>query len=192
MICPQDHIVVAAVLHCINLLLEHAHEFMHEYLTCINKAINSWRTKDIPKSIFFGSTDIEGTWLSVLWWNLGGTGTALAAIWHQLGLSITSVEQSHFDQMDKCLHDNCTCQSSQAHHTQTLELVQEQGELQKEEIHILKEKRDESCTTNNKTALFANVSSSHQHGSHQQPARDPATLTPADLDHEAKVQHGCC
>jgi len=44
----------------------------------------------------------------------------------------------------------------------------------------LKEKLDEYHTANNKTALFANVSSSHQHGRHQQPAREPATLTPAD------------
>jgi hypothetical protein len=117
MTCSQDHIVVAAVLHCINLLLESAHEFMHEYHTCINEAINSWRTKDVPKSIFFGSTYIECTWLSMLWWNLGRPGTALAAIWHHLSLSITSVKQSHFNQMDKCLHDDCACQSSQAHHT---------------------------------------------------------------------------
>jgi len=92
---------MAAVLYCINLLLERAHEFMHEYHTCINKAINSWCTNDIPKSIFFGSTYIERTWLSMLLWNLGRPGTALAAIWCQLGLSITLVEQSHFDQMDK-------------------------------------------------------------------------------------------
>jgi len=180
MTCPRDHIVVAAVLHRINLLLERAHEFVHEYHTCINEAINSWRTKDVPKSIFFGSTYIERTWLSVLRWNLGGPGAALAAIWRQLGLSITSVEQSHFDQMDKRLHDDRTRQSSQAHHTRTLELAQERGELRKEEIHVSKEKRDEYRTANNKTALFANVSSSHQRGRHQQPARDPATLTPAE------------
>jgi len=64
---------------------------MHRRTGCRNENLNSCRSKDTPKAIFYSVNFEARSWLSVLRNNLDGTGAALAAVWRHLGLPITSI-----------------------------------------------------------------------------------------------------
>jgi hypothetical protein len=117
----------------IRTLISQAASFAHDFNTCINEAINSWRTKDLPKSQFFPATYEGRAWLSVLRRNLGGHGHTLTALWQALGLTVTPSVQAHCKQVDKQQHTAHHRKSSKQFHRCELQLARELGRRREEE-----------------------------------------------------------
>ncbi|KAL6059278.1 hypothetical protein QOT17_014263 [Balamuthia mandrillaris] len=141
---------IEKVIAMIDAIILKAELFVHGYHTCHNENLNMCRTTDTPKAKSF-PTFTSRAMLSPLRRNMGGRGSALLAVWKEIGLDVSTQVQHHFEKLDNKEQNNRKRKKSKEYKKREKELQQQRVAKAIQEKKTSKQRGDEYLENHRKS-----------------------------------------